>query len=233
MGNKRRINKYKRISVDDWYYADQKEKELKRKKTVPLKNKKVKKIILPPRNKKEYTTEYLPSTNEYISGLSAKDRARSKVKIRSFCIKAIKRIGVKSIDGIKLHLHKNKTLFNEHTKLFGTNVVDKYFTRVAMLKKRRETKPEEKDYVYFFVNMEHKVCKIGRSNNPLKRINGVQTGCPYALTIRGFIKGDRKAEAYFHRIFSEYCSNGEWFRIEGRLEAYLDNHFPTPFEESP
>ena len=63
--------------------------------------------------------------------------------------------------------------------------------------------------------------KIGVSDNPKKRLKGVQTGCPGDVhLIRTFEAGQDAYihEGYFHKLYKEFSTGGEWFEFD-------DNYF--------
>lgn len=71
-------------------------------------------------------------------------------------------------------------------------------------------------YVYFMLTRQPKRIKIGKSNNPVKRMNALQTGCPTKITLIGAIKCKddnhaMKVEKSFHEFFNDKRKNGEWF----------------------
>ena len=39
------------------------------------------------------------------------------------------------------------------------------------------------NFVYIIGNNDHNMFKVGISNDPYKRIKGIQTGCPFPLSI--------------------------------------------------
>ena len=59
--------------------------------------------------------------------------------------------------------------------------------------------------------------KIGVSDNPKKRLKGVQTGCPGEVhLIRTFEAGQDAYihEGYFHKLYKEFSTGGEWFEFD-------------------
>ena len=59
--------------------------------------------------------------------------------------------------------------------------------------------------------------KIGVSDNPKKRLKGVQTGCPGEVhLIRTFEAGTDAFvhEGYFHKLYEDFCTGGEWFEFD-------------------
>lgn len=58
--------------------------------------------------------------------------------------------------------------------------------------------------------------KIGVSDNPKKRLKGVQTGCPGEVhLIRTFEAGQDAYihEGYFHKLYEKFSTGGEWFEF--------------------
>ena len=58
--------------------------------------------------------------------------------------------------------------------------------------------------------------KIGVSDNPKKRLKGVQTGCPGDVhLIRTFEAGQDAYihEGHFHELYKEFSTGGEWFEF--------------------
>jgi len=59
--------------------------------------------------------------------------------------------------------------------------------------------------------------KIGVSDNPKKRLKGVQTGCPGDVhLIRTFEAGQDAYihEGYFHKLYKKFSTGGEWFEFD-------------------
>jgi hypothetical protein len=75
----------------------------------------------------------------------------------------------------------------------------------------------------YIVEHEHGYVKIGRSNNPVRRVAKLETACPYELTIRGVIEthDPPKVEARLHNRFAEYRKSGEWFKLPTREKMRL------------
>lgn len=64
-------------------------------------------------------------------------------------------------------------------------------------------------YTYFIQAIHGGPMKIGVSEDPVRRLAQLQTGCPYRLQIIGTIEGDCEAE--LHDSFSETNCHGEFF----------------------
>lgn len=76
-------------------------------------------------------------------------------------------------------------------------------------------------FVYFIGDPRRKVVKIGVSTDVSRRLTAIQTGYPYPLSILCVIPGDEVLESELQRIFAPMRTNGEWFRYDGRLRAYI------------
>jgi hypothetical protein len=58
--------------------------------------------------------------------------------------------------------------------------------------------------------------KIGVSDNPKKRLKGVQTGCPGNVHLINAYEAGKDAykhEGYFHKLYKEFSTGGEWFEF--------------------
>lgn len=78
-------------------------------------------------------------------------------------------------------------------------------------------------YVYFIGNREHDLVKIGfTGGDPKRRLNALQTSCPYKLEILLVVDGDPQWERSFHTFCAESRLHGEWFRLSGRAEDIME-----------
>ena len=58
--------------------------------------------------------------------------------------------------------------------------------------------------------------KIGVSDNPKKRLKGVQTGCPGNVHLIRTFEAGKDAyvhEGHFHKLYKEFSTGGEWFEF--------------------
>lgn len=77
-------------------------------------------------------------------------------------------------------------------------------------------------FVYFFMARDGDgpmYVKIGRSDNPIKRVGEVRTGCPLPIIKAGMVKcldwnQAKRIEREFHRHLADRGSSGEWFRFD-------------------
>ncbi len=84
-----------------------------------------------------------------------------------------------------------------------------------------ERQYDDSCFVYFIGDPRRKVVKIGVSTDVGRRLTAIQTGYPYPLSILCVIPGDEVLESELQRIFSPLRTNGEWFRYDGRIRAYV------------
>lgn len=80
----------------------------------------------------------------------------------------------------------------------------------------------------YFLRMGDAV-KIGFSGSLGQRIKTIQTACPRPTEILCIIPGNYGTERYFHAHFAAHKLQGEWFRLDGQLAAFLANA-TTPTE---
>jgi len=86
-------------------------------------------------------------------------------------------------------------------------------------------------YVYFITNQRETVVKIGIANNPLQRLKTFQTANHEELIILKTIKLKTRAEAFqletaLHRKFKKFHIRGEWFKLTGTVESFIENYNP-------
>jgi hypothetical protein len=75
--------------------------------------------------------------------------------------------------------------------------------------------------IYFISNGTY--TKIGKANNPEKRIKELQTGCPEDLELKLIIEGNEEKERKIHKVLEKYRIRGEWFYIDFDYDEYLIN----------
>lgn len=80
--------------------------------------------------------------------------------------------------------------------------------------------------IYFIGNKEYDWVKIGFSHNPNTRLDGIQTGCPVELTIFYTHPGAQRVERKLHELFKDSHLRGEWFRLSGSVQEYIDSGKP-------
>jgi hypothetical protein len=79
-------------------------------------------------------------------------------------------------------------------------------------------------YVYFAVNKEKKMVKIGISTWPRQRVRTLK---PQAKLV-GCLKGNRSLERQMHRRFRESRITGEWFKLSEAIKRFIPKLGPVP-----
>jgi hypothetical protein len=70
------------------------------------------------------------------------------------------------------------------------------------------------NFVYVIHAVGTNRVKIGFSDNPHRRLNDLQTGSPFPLTLVGLREGTMKTERAIHEYFEDRRIQGEWFEVE-------------------
>lgn len=79
------------------------------------------------------------------------------------------------------------------------------------------------DYLYLIEGAGR--VKIGRSQNPQRRLSTLQTGCPCDLRIWALASDSGHLEAWLHLRFAEHRLHGEWFNEDFAQYAMLSIPF--------
>ena len=100
----------------------------------------------------------------------------------------------------------------------------------------------KKCFVYFIkadVGGKNHPMKIGVAYNPAKRLDELQTGSPYKLSVVSCVEMPNRAAAYnlenyLHKVFDRYRMCGEWFRSKninlGKAFQNYDSNMDTRTE---
>lgn len=134
---------------------------------------------------------------------------------------------------IKCHKKKSLSEFGFHNisrlaanKICKDCVLESQNSKIK-IKKQSKARPH---YIYYITDGEH--VKIGCSNNPLKRLKGLQTSNPRELkiikTVMVAYYGHlaKASETKLHEYYKKYRVRGEWFtldvlQIEKEPKTYL------------
>ena len=77
-----------------------------------------------------------------------------------------------------------------------------------------------KPYIYFM--KRDGMVKIGSSAKPRSRLSQIKSSGPTKVDLLFCMKyGGSDLENWFHRFLSEHREQGEWFRIEGKVEVII------------
>jgi len=78
--------------------------------------------------------------------------------------------------------------------------------------------------IYFIQEQsELKAIKIGKSDNLMSRLSGLQTANPYELVVLHTIEAKACFELELHEYFKMYRIRGEWFRPTQEIIEFIDN----------
>jgi hypothetical protein len=84
-------------------------------------------------------------------------------------------------------------------------------------------------YIYVMLNSRNGLYKIGRSNNPIKRENTLQSEEP-EISMLFQVPGTHEVETRLHQQYSSKRIRGEWFRLEqSDIDAIKAEYDNTPF----
>lgn len=72
---------------------------------------------------------------------------------------------------------------------------------------------------YFIEAVGMNMVKIGFARDPQKRLQQIQTGCPFELKIIATMKGD--FEKWLHEAFKGDAIRGEWFRLSADVREFI------------
>lgn len=76
--------------------------------------------------------------------------------------------------------------------------------------------------VYFIHAPEVGRVKIGYATDAISRFRKICSDCCCEVILCAVIDGDLDREADLHSRFSDYRENGEWFRFEGEIVAFVE-----------
>lgn len=84
--------------------------------------------------------------------------------------------------------------------------------------------------VYFVQCGKDGPIKIGFTTGPMrKRLDGLQTSCPYRLKVLGVIANQpRESEAYIQAAFRKSRTHREWFKPTPELLAFIARYKSPP-----
>lgn len=85
---------------------------------------------------------------------------------------------------------------------------------------------EKPTFVYFIQIENDGPIKIGLSENPKRRLIGIQPSIPYKIHFLSSIKGTDRLEANIKKRFQEDIIRGEWFKPTNRLINFVKNLEP-------
>lgn len=163
-------------------------------------------------------------------------KGEDAMKLRSYVNFRLKKVGIENIKGTPVHCCTNDVVLEKYWKTFNERpkIPDKENWYKDLKPKKKNGKPikpknimvSSGGTIYVIGNLKQKVCKIGFSTQPKKRLSQIQTGCPFPVEILAMFKGTMKAEKMLHRKYQAYKfrNNGEWFHLDEALEEAIRPH---------
>lgn len=95
----------------------------------------------------------------------------------------------------------------------------------SMFKHISKREKKRIDYLYFILDKDQNAVKIGISQNPQGRLEGLRTTNLNELELLIFVvfprKNIRKVEKDFHTLFKKYLIRNEWFRYNLNIETAI------------
>ena len=99
------------------------------------------------------------------------------------------------------------------------NAMRFYVPPAAKVKEPSKREVAEVGFVYFVSDGE--AIKIGKANDPKRRLGGIQTGTARPLSLLGVVPGGRRMERRIHREFQAHRLRGEWFADCAEIRSYI------------
>lgn len=79
--------------------------------------------------------------------------------------------------------------------------------------------------LYIIGNKTQRICKIGVSNIPGKRVSQIQTGCPYKVELLAFFDElGFESEREYHKRYKSAKMYGEWFRMTPEIISIVSDY---------
>jgi predicted GIY-YIG superfamily endonuclease len=76
-------------------------------------------------------------------------------------------------------------------------------------------------YVYFILNENDGLVKIGYSKSPLNRLKQLQTSNGNKLKLIYYVLGDKNVEYAMHLRFKDFKVSGEWFEYDDLIKNWI------------
>ena len=73
--------------------------------------------------------------------------------------------------------------------------------------------------MFTYLMYDGRYYKIGKSNNPIKRLKTLRTANP---TVKLICFGKKKSESTLHLMFKRYLVGGEWFDLPRRAVTWIE-----------
>jgi hypothetical protein len=131
---------------------------------------------------------------------------------------------------LERNYNKAKNVYTEYEKVieplydeFGTTddiSIINYLFAYYFPGPKENWRNESNDDLYF-IESEDGFVKIGRSNNPKKRLSAIQSGNHKELSILKTFKNKGCYEPDIHKKFKDLCIRGEWFKMSDEIKDFI------------
>jgi hypothetical protein len=112
-----------------------------------------------------------------------------------------------------------------HANIASTKPTSEEVERFFHMDIPRPEEAAQDGFVYFVRARDSLNVKIGYSKDPVKRVKGLQTGCPFKLDLEQafFCTTAFQTEQYLHEELDDHHVAGEWFKLtkEQVMSAFL------------
>jgi hypothetical protein len=109
---------------------------------------------------------------------------------------------------------KKKNIKQEDVDNLNDDVWNNFYEKMNFKseKKVEKTQREDKSYLYLIYDTFNHSIKIGKSLNPLKRLETFQISNPNKLILLAIFEKEGKNEKKYHKIFEKHKIKNEWFK---------------------
>ena len=120
-----------------------------------------------------------------------------------------------TLDYYKKNNYDDNFIEKINTEIYCKEYENKFSTRITK---------KIKTNVYIMIDHNTKYCKIGRSDNPLKREKTLQSEKPTIELIYKF-ECEYGIEKELHNKFNDKKIRGEWFNLDNNDIEYIKNNY--------
>lgn len=136
--------------------------------------------------------------------------------IRIFVKERLKSKGIKTINGKRADMVKNKVLEQKYWEVFATSPTVDYLER-----KRLNKDFGRAGKIYFAGNRDFGLVKIALATDVDEQVAELSKQCPFDVEVFTVVDGDVSVEKELMNEFKHLRVNSDWFRLKGELEGML------------
>lgn len=99
-------------------------------------------------------------------------------------------------------------------------------TKIRNIILRKEVSRDVSGYVYFILDEDRNLVKIGKTNNITIRFYSITSHNSGIIKLLGYIKSDNsyKTEHDLHKKFCDYIYRREWFVYSDEIKEFIKNN---------